>query len=95
MANDEWLLKEAIRLMGVRAGDKSGEVRRLGYDYTVAAAGIKPCKGKVFVQRMHKHRRRVRRIMMLKNKEIQTSEGVLCKSSARALVRGRALWCRR
>ena len=69
MANDEWLLKEATRLMGVRAGDKSGEVRRLGYDYTVAAAGIKPCKGRVFVQRMHKHRRRVRRIMMLKTKK--------------------------
>ncbi len=57
MANDEWLLKETIRLMGIRAGDKSGEVRRLGYDYTVSAVGIKPCRGKVFVQRMQNTKR--------------------------------------
>jgi hypothetical protein len=91
LANDEGLLKEAVRLMGVRAGDKSGEVRRLGYDYTVAAAGIKPCKGKVFVLRMHKHKRRVKRIMMLKTKRSRPAK-VYYAGALPGLLFGAELW---
>jgi hypothetical protein len=77
--------------MGVRAGDKSGEVRRLGYDYTVAAAGIRPCKGKVFVQRMNKHKRRVRRIMMLKTKRSRPAK-VYYAGALPGLLFGAELW---
>ncbi len=54
--------------MGERADTVEVAVRRLGYDYTVSAKGIKACKGKIFVQRMVKHKRRFRMIMMLKTK---------------------------
>ncbi len=46
LANNEELLKQAVKAMGGRAGTVEAEVRRLGYDYTVSAKGIRPAKAK-------------------------------------------------
>ena len=61
LCNDEQLLGAVVQAMGATAGTVDKEVRRLGYDYVVTARGIRPARGKAFVQRMTRHRRRARR----------------------------------